>query len=159
MSKKSIIIILIALLVCLCGISFYSTFAYNGDIDNLDASQADYNLIYSIKKHSNNEVTVLENETKYIDITLENTYTSSVKYAMYYKYIKQPKDTNNIIIGLADNSNDSLQGIIKPSEKKIISIKITNNTEKSIDLVVGSIVGFENGDIKDLIKNGETLIK
>ena len=46
MSKKSIIIILIALLVCLGGISFYSTFAYNGDIDNLDASQADYNLIY-----------------------------------------------------------------------------------------------------------------
>ena len=157
--KKIIIIILVIMIIALGGISLYSTFAYDGQVASMNDSEADYNLIYSIKRLSNNEISVLENETKYIDITLENTYNASVKYAMYYSYIKQPKNTNNVFVTLADSSIDKLQGIIKPGEKRIISVKITNNSDSSIDLVVGSIVGFENGKIEDLLKDGELLIK
>ena len=159
MSKKSIIIILSIMIIALGGISLYSTFAYNGEVASLGDSQADFDLIYSIKKLSNNEIFILEKETKYIDITLENTYNSSVKYAMYYSFIKQPKNLNDVTIALADSSVDKLQGIIKSGEKKVVSVRITNNSTDSVDLIVGSIVGFENGKIEDLINDGEYLIK
>ena len=39
------------------------------------------------------------------------------------------------------------------------SIRINNNSEYSINLIIGALIGFENGEIKDLITDGEKLIK
>lgn len=157
MKKKTILIILIVAVLLGVIISLYSTFAFNEEASELDKSTADYNLIYSIKEQSTKQINITPGEEKYINITLNNPYESTVKYGMYYYIEKQlPKE---ITISLAEDSEDGLTDTILSNETKNISIKITNQADYSVDLEIGALVGFENGDIADLIQNGETLIK
>ena len=37
--------------------------------------------------------------------------------------------------------------------------KIENNSDYVINLIIGALIGFENGEIEDLITDGEVLIK
>ena len=101
---------------------------------------------------------VLPKETKFIDITLNNTYTSTVRYAIYYHVISG-KNSSDLSLSLAEDSKDALQDTIKANENKVVSVKITNNSDNEIDLVVGSVVGFENGNIEDLLEENEILVK
>ena len=158
MSKKSIIVILL-LMLSVGIVSLYTTFAYDEENRTLEPSLADYNLIYSIKENSNKQLTVGPKEEKYIDITLKNTYKSTVRYGMYYYLINPVKLPENVTINLSEDSEDLLENNIKPEQIRSISIKITNNSEHQIELIIGALVGFENGKIEDLVENGEVLIK
>lgn len=159
MSKKSIFTILFIMVLSAIIVSLYSTFAYDEEAAKLDDSTADYNLIYSMRESTKNQVIVTANETKFVDITLRNDYQSNVKYGVYYHLVSPNKLPDNVSINLAEESKDALEDIIKPNQEKIITIKISNNSDDSIDIVVGALVGFENGNIEELIKNGEYLIK
>ncbi len=159
MSKKSIFTILFIMVLSAIIVSLYSTFAYDEESTKLDDSTADYNLIYSMRESTKNQVIVTANETKFVDITLRNDYQSNVKYGIYYHLVSPNKLPNNVSISLAEESRDALEDIIKPNQEKIITIKISNNSENNIDIIVGALVGFENGNIEELIKNGEYLIK
>ena len=159
MSKKSIFTILFIMVLSAIIVSLYSTFAYDEESTKLDDSTADYNLIYSMRESTKNQVIVTANETKFVDITLRNDYQSNVKYGIYYHLVSPNKLPNNVSISLAEESRDALEDIIKPNQEKIITIKISNNSENNIDIIVGALVGFENGNIEKLIKNGEYLIK
>ena len=159
MSKKSIFTILFIMVLSAIIVSLYSTFAYDEESTKLDDSTADYNLIYSMRESNKNQVIVTANETKFVDITLRNDYQSNVKYGIYYHLVSPNKLPNNVSISLAEESRDALEDIIKPNQEKIITIKISNNSENNIDIIVGALVGFENGNIEELIKNGEYLIK
>lgn len=159
MSKKSILIILFLLLFSVGGITLYNTFAYDAEASKLSNSNADYNIIYLLKENSDKYISVPAKEEKYVDIELNNTYTGTIKYGMYYLPINPKQIGNNVNVTLSEDSNNAVEDLIKPSETKIIEIKINNNSEDDIDLVVGALIGFENGEINDLIKNGEILIK
>jgi len=159
MSKKSIFLILFIMAISVGIISIYSTFAYDEETAKLDESTADYNLLYAIRKNSENQIFVSPGETKLIDITLENSYDANVKYGIYYHLISPNSMPNNVIVTMADESPNLLEDIIKNGERKIITIKIINSSEENINLIVGALVGFENGNIKELLKNGEVLIK
>lgn len=158
MSKRTIIIILL-LMLSVGIISLYSTFAYDEETAKLDESSADYNLIYSMKKKSNRQISLGPNEEKYVDITLENIYDSTVRYGMYYYPITPEKLPENVIVKLTEDSKDLVENIIKPKQIRSISIKITNNSEYNITIQVGALIGFENGKIEELVKDGEILIK
>ena len=158
MSKNKITIVLLIML-SIGIISLYTTFGYEGN-NLIDAeSNSDYNLIYSLKESSNKEITVASKEEKFIDIILTNTYESTIKYGMYYYLINPEKLPDNVTITLAEESQDTLEDIIKPQNTKVISIKITNNSDYAINLIIGALIGYEHGDIKDLITDGEVLIK
>ena len=159
MSKKSIITVLIVLVISFTIISLYATFAYNEETVKLADSEADYNLIYSLKESSNKQLNIGPNEEKYIDITLTNTYEATVKYGMYYYLINQRQNHNDLEITLAPESDDLLEDTIKPNQTRIVSIKVKNKTTENIELIIGALIGFENGDINDLIKDNEILIK
>ena len=159
MNKKSIFIILFAMLFTTIIISLYSTFAYDEEGSKLDKSLADYNLIYMIKDSSNKGISVSANTDKYVDIVLENTYSGNLKYGMYYKLLSPNKMPDNVYITASEESLSNIEDIINVGDSKTITIKITNNSEYNIDLVVGALVGFENGNIEELIKEGEILIK
>lgn len=159
MNKKSIYLILFIMLFTVSILSIYSTFAYDEEVERLDDSTANYNLIYSLKETTNKQLSVASNETKYVDITLNNTYKSTVKYGMYYKLIKPNNMPDNVKISLAEESIDTLQDIIKSNQNKIISIKIENNSNYNIELIIGALVGFENGNVEDLLKDKEVIIK
>ena len=159
MTKKSVFTILFIMLIITISISLYTTFAYDEEASKLDDSNATYNLIYSIKKSSNRSVTVASNTTKYVDIVLNNTYEGTIKYGMYYKLLNQNKLPENVTISLAPGSSSKLQGTIDSEDSKTISIKIENYSNYNLEFVIGALVGFENGNIGELIKEGETLIK
>ena len=65
----------------------------------------------------------------------------------------------NVSISVSLDSKDQAESTINSGEVKTVTIKIVNNSENNIDLVLGTLIGFENGNIADLIKNGEILIK
>ena len=159
MSKKSILAFLLLMVIILGGVSLYSTFAYDADSTDLEESTSDYNLIYSIKDLSNNRVYISSNETKFVDVEIINTYTSNVKYAMYYELLDLDKLPDNVKIELSDSSEGLLSDILTPSEKKIVTLKVTNNSLDDVGMVIGSVVGFENGNIVDLLTDKEVLIK
>ena len=159
MSKKTIIIILIGIIVALGGFTLYSTFAYDENSSKLGDSSADYNLIYSLKETSKNQTIVSAGETKYIDIAISNTYTANVRYAIYYRLVEPNKMPDKVSISLAEESQNKLQDIIKPGANGMVSIKITNDSEYNVDLIIGAVVGFENGNIEELLNDNERLIK
>ena len=158
MKKRTIIIILLFFLV-LSSITLYTTFAYNQEDTTLEESEANYNFIYQLKEKSNKEIIINPNEEKYVDIVLTNTYSQTVKYGMYYYMIEPNTRVDGLIVSLSEDSLDLLENIIKPNQTRSISLKITNNSDTQIDILVGALVGFEKGEIKDLAQNGEILIK
>lgn len=160
MSKNKIIIVLLIML-SVSVISLYTTYAYeeNNNTITETPSSSEHNLIYSLTERSNKEIVVGAKEEKFIDIVLQNTYDATVKYGMYYYLINPTNLPDNVTITLADDSLDLLEDIIKPKETKTVSIRITNDSEYSVDLIVGALIGFENGEIQDLVTDGEFLIK
>lgn len=159
MSKKSILIVLFLLLLSVGGFTLYSTFAYNEETMKLDDSNSDYNLIYSLRENSNKNISVSSKEEKYIDIELNNIYPSNVMYGMYYYLVSPNKMPLGVEVKLSEESDNPVLDIIKSGETKVVSIKIKNDSDDNINLIVGALIGFENGDINDLVKNGEVLIK
>lgn len=157
--NKRIVTVVIISIISIVLISLYTTFAFNEEERKLSESEADFNLIYDLKEESNHRVIVLAGEEKFVDIVLNNTYNSNVKYGMYYYLVQPKKLPDGVTIGKSSNSVDLLENIINPGKTRSISIKITNNSEDSVELIVGALVGFESGNIADLAKNGEVLIK
>ena len=160
MSKNKIIIVLLIML-SIAVISLYTTYAYeeNNNTFLVDPSISNYNLIYSLKESSNKEIALGPKEEKFIDINLHNTYKSTIKYGMYYYLISPTILPDNVTITLADGSTDKLENIIKPDQTRSISIRITNDSEYAINLIVGALIGYENGEIEELVTDGEVLIK
>ena len=159
MNKKIILIFLFLMLLSVGGITIYNTFAYDEEASELEKSNADYNLIYLLKENTNRRIFVSPYETKYVDIELNNTYSSNVKYGMYYYVVKPENIPEELNVSLSEDSTNPVEDTIKSSEIKIVSIKVTNSSDENIELIVGALIGFENGNIEELVKNGEILIK
>lgn len=157
--KKNIIIIILLIMLSIGIISLYTTFAYQEENKIEEPSDADYNLIYSLKDNINQEISINAKEEKYVDINLTNTYSSTIKYGLYYYLINPNKLPDNVTITLAEDSQEPLESNIKQQDSKTISIKITNYSEYTINLIIGALIGFENGNIEELVSEGEVLIK
>lgn len=158
MSKKSVVAVLM-MIFSIGVISIYATYAYNNEVISLGESESDYNLIYSISESSNREVLVNKGDTKFVDVELTNTYKNTVKYGMFYYAINPEKLPEGVSISLADTSIDDLESLILKGETKIISLKIENDSEYDVSLIVGALIGFENGDISELETDKQILIK
>lgn len=158
MSKKSIVAVL--MMIFSAGIiSMYTTYAFDNEVGTLGESNADYNLIYSISENSNQQLSLMSGEVKYVDIALTNTLSSSIEYGMYYYAVNPEKLPDDVEISLADTSDDPLEDIIEVGQEKVVSLKITNNSEYNVVLIVGALIGFENGDIRELETDKQILIK
>ena len=159
MSKNKIIVVLLIML-SICVISLYTTYAYEGnEVINEGPLSSTNNLIYTLKESTNKEIVVGANEEKFIDINLKNTYETTIKYGMYYYMVSPTNLPEGVTITLAEDSEDLLEDTIKSGETKSVSIKITNDSEYVINLMVGALIGFEYGDIEELVTDGEILIK
>ncbi len=159
MQKKTIFIILIIMALAASILSLYSSFAYNEEAKSLGESSANFNLIFSLKDDNNRQITVASGEEIYVDLDVTNTYDYNVKYGTYY-YVVNPKNLpDGVIITKANNSEGELQDVMEAGKSTTISLKIDNNSKYNVDLVIGTLVGFENGDISDLVTDGINLIK
>lgn len=158
MSKKSIVAILM-MIFSFSVISIYSTYAFNNEVLPLDESESDYNLIYNISEKSNKQITVNKGETKFVDISLTNTYDSTIRYGMFYYAVNPEVLPSGVKISLADTSVDTLQNIIRTGETKSVSLEVKNESEYNVVLILGALIGFENGNIKDLETDKQILIK
>ena len=157
MRKKTIFIILIIAVLTVSILSLYSSFAYNEESNDLGETDANYNLIYSLRDESNKQIEVASNSDIYVDLDVTNTYDYTVKYGVYY-YLVKPDDLPN---GVSINRVDDLaiQDTIEAHSSKTVSIKIVNKSDYNIELILGTLVGFENGNIEDLLTDGLVLIK
>ena len=158
MSKNKIIIVLLILL-SIGIISLYTTYGYEGDNTILEPSNSDNNIMISLKESTNKEITINPQEEKFIDISLNNTYDSTIRYGMYYYMINPEKLPDNVMITLAEDSEDVLENTIKPGQTRSVSIKLRNDSEYTIRLIIGALIGFEHGEIEELVTDGEVLIK
>ena len=158
MSKNKIIIALLILL-SIGVISLYTTYGYEGNNTIFAPSNSDENIMISLKESTNKEITINANEDKFIDISLNNTYESTIRYGMYYYMINPEKLPDNVMIKLSEDSEDAVENIIKPGKTRNVSIKISNKSEYTIRLIIGALIGFEHGEIEELVTNGEILIK
>ena len=156
MSKNKIIIVLLILL-SIGVISLYTTYAYEDN--NEELSNHHYNLMYPLIESSNKEIAVGAKEEKFVDISLKNTYENTIRYGMYYYMINPTKLPDGVTITLSEDSEDLLEDIIKPNQTRSISIRITNDSEYAINLIIGALIGFEHGEIEELVTDGEVLIK
>ena len=159
MSKKNIIVILLLALFSMGIISLYATFAYNEEESKLDDSLADYNLVYSLEDNREKNIIINDHDEKYIDLELNNPYEATLKYGIYYKLISPNKMPDNVKIEIADGSISLGEDNIKSNEKKIVTLKIANESDYNLKIIVGALVGFEKGNISELVTNGEILIK
>ena len=157
MSKNKIIIILLILL-SIGVISLYTTYAYEENETIFEPLNSD-NIILSLKESTNKEIVLNAKEEKFIDISLNNTYESTIRYGMYYYMINPEKLPDNVTITLAEDSQDVLENTIKPNQTRSVSIKIKNDSEYTIKLIIGALIGFEHGEIEELVTDGEILIK
>ena len=159
MSKNKIIIVLLIML-SIGIISLYTTYAYEEDNNTIIKEPvSDSNLIYLVKNSTNKEVSVGPKEQKFFDINLKNTYEATVRYGMYYYMINPEKLPDNVIITLAEGSEDALESTIKPDATKNVSLQITNNSNYAINLIIGALIGYEYGNMEELEKDGIILIK
>lgn len=157
MSKNKIIIVLLILL-SVGIISLYTTYAYEEN-DIIFEPLNSNNIILPLKESTNKEIVLNAKEEKFIDISLNNTYESTIRYGMYYYMINPEKLPDNVTIALSEDSQDILENTIKPSQTRSVSIKIKNDSEYTIKLIIGALIGFEHGEIEDLVTDGEILIK
>ena len=152
MNRNGIIVMLLIML-SIGIVSLYTTYAYEEEYNNIikEQSDANYNVTVSIKDSKNKEIFLNSNEETFVDISLKNDKEKgTVGYGTYY-YMKNPeKLPNGVNIALAEHSIDPLEGTMKEGESKNISIKITNNSEYTINLIIGALSGLENGKIEDL---------
>ena len=158
MSKNKILIVLLMML-SIGIVSLYSTYAYEGNNNIImEESISDHNFNFSLKISTDKQITINPNEEKFVDISLKNTYyEETVGYGTYYSMVNPEKLPDNVTITLAEHSTDSSNGIIKKGETKIISLKITNNSEYTINMIIGGLAGFENGSIEDLPEWNENI--
>ena len=159
MSKNKIMIVLLIML-SIGIVSLYTTYAYeenNLSPDNIPINSE--NIIMSIKNSTSKEINIGPKEEKFLEINITNEEKNTIRYGIYYYMITPEKLPDNVSITLTEDSEDELEDIIKPGSKRIVSLKITNNSEYSIDLILGALAGYENGKLEDLIKYGEILIK
>ena len=76
---------------------------------------------------------------------------------MYYKLLNN--HDANIIVNVVEDSQDPVQSTIDPNETKVVSLRIRNESDGNVELIAGALVGFVQGSIEDLQKDGEILIK
>lgn len=157
--KNKMIIISFALVVVIIVVSLYTTFAYNDNNNGLTKGNADINLEYSTKDDNSQEVIINHGEEKYIDISLKNTYTSKVKYGIYYKMISPNKTPSGLNITKDDRSQGLLESTLNKDEEALVTIKISNDSKYDVKLEIGSLIGFEKGDISTLVSDNQVLIK
>ena len=157
--KNKMIIISFALVVVIIVVSLYTTFAYNDSNNGLTKSNADINLEYSTKDDNSQEVIINHGEEKYIDISLKNTYTSKVKYGIYYKMISPNKTPSGLNITKDDKSQGLLESTLNKDEEALVTIKISNDSKYDVKLEIGSLIGLEKGDISTLVSDNQVLIK
>lgn len=158
MSKKSIVAILM-MIFSIGIISMYTTYAFDNEVGTLGESTADHNLIYSISENSNRQISLMAGETKFVDIALTNTLSSPIEYGMYYYAVNPDVLPDGVKISLADSSIDPLEDIIEVNKEKVVSLKLVNDSEYNVMLLVGALIGFENGDIRELETDKQILIK
>lgn len=159
MRKRTVFIILIICAFTASIVSIYSSFAYDEAAHDLGESDANYNLVYSLRDENKKQITVASKSDIYVDLEVINSYDYTVKYGTYYYLVKPNNMPSGITVKVTEDSSSKAIETIESHKKKIISLKITNDSEDSVDLVVGTIVGFENGNIEELVSDGLILVK
>ena len=149
MGKKKIMLILI-IIIALSIISLYGTFAM---INNQATNNEDIDYAFVIGQNTNQEIIISPKMTKTFDITIENPYEGTLKYAIVYT----TKNNTDIEIGVLNTSENPAQGTIESLTTKKISLIVNNTTDSTETMNISVVIGYINGGYLILQEN-QTLI-
>ena len=165
-SKKNIVIIsLVLIFFAIIVISLYGSFAIsNVNTANYEKTNKVFKLSIDNIDNSIYTTTISKNDTKDLDIIIENNEEINLNYALYYSGI--PND-NDIQVATLETSANKSNGIIEKKSTYNIKIRIINSTNNDTNITIGIIYGYTTGGdlilddnkyiIDSTIKDNETL--
>jgi hypothetical protein len=149
------------LLIFLIGLSLsimtlYQTYAYdiNTNVATTTRPSPDLKYTFNLENNTNNPYTITINpgETKLLDLTLNNTNSYNLKYALY----TEDEIKENTILAVLNTSEYSNSGVIPANSEATISLIAINKTNSPLTYDISYLSGYENGG--DLTIDEGTLI-
>lgn len=165
-SKRNIIIIsLVLIFFTIMIVRLYGSFAIsNVNTANYEKTNKVFKLSIDNIDNSTYTTTISKNDTKDLDIIIENNEEIDLNYALYYSNIS---NNNGIEIATLETSTNKSNGIIEKKSNYNIKIRIINSTNTDINITIGIIYGYKTGGdlilddnkymIKSTIKDDETI--
>lgn len=140
--KHNILLILFVFVtVIITGLySTFSIFTYTEPPEIIDGLTT-YKFILN-ENLTTTTIKIAANTSKNMDITVENDSETKLKYGLYYS---STNILNDVTINSLPNSQYPETGLIEPSGKYIVSIKVINNSNEDITIDFGLSFGLENG--------------
>ena len=94
---------------------------------------------FIIGDDNENRVTIGAYDSKYLDVSISNREEIDLLYSLYYK------TSDNVIVGVLEDSNYKSDGEIKANSNYTISLRIFNNSSTSADITFGVSYGSVDG--------------
>lgn len=136
-----ILVVFILIIIIITGIyqtfSLYTESAGMSIIDGLRT----YKFIVN-NSNDTNSVTVPNNSSKHLAITVSNPEDVDLKYGIYYSSLS---DLTEVSLGYLKNSEYKASGIIENNKDYIVTIKIENNSDDNVTIDFGLSYGLEKG--------------
>ena len=142
-NKKSIIIISTIIILSIVIIRLYNTLAILSN-ETITYNKTDnvFELIIGDISDKTYSTTIGKNDTKDIDIVLENKEEIDLNYLLYYSTLLNNK---NIEIGVLSTSKNKGIDTIKNKSVNTVSLRIINNSNYDEDITFGVIYGYVKG--------------
>ena len=139
-------ILLLIVLSSLIIMGLYQTFSLLTESQGVSYSNGTKTYKFIIGNNEENNISIAENDNKYIDISILNDKEIDLSYSLYYKTDSKQED---LIIGFLNESSSKPEGKITKGEKKVISLKVINNTNSQVNLKIGVNSGtIDGGELK-----------
>lgn len=143
---KTNYILLLIVLSSLIIMGLYQTFSLLTESQGVSYSNGTKTYKFIIGNNEENNISIAENDNKYIDISILNDKEIDLSYSLYYKTDSKQED---LIIGFLNESSSKPEGKITKGEKKVISLKVINNTNSQVNLKIGVNSGtIDGGELK-----------
>ena len=142
--RRRIIIILFIIVIAISVVKIYQTFATSSTIVETDN-------VYDITLTDTSTVNIPAKTSKIVYYQLCNTNKGKVQYGVGYT-----TDNEEIVVKSYWDSIDPASGIIDYGENKFIKIKISNHSTEDADVILSTVLGYENGG--DLISSSNVTL-
>lgn len=146
MSKKSIIMAVLILVIGIIIAGLYGTFAASNTVSE---NSGDYDITLTNMAET---VTVPAGESKTVMYRITNTNKGTVQYGVAYS-------GTNITIKVYSDSTAKETDFIDYGENKFVKLYIENSSTASSTVIIKTVLGYENGGTLDkVIPTGYTLV-
>ena len=142
---KKIIIPLLLVFSAFLILSLYKTYAYDTSVVEETPSTTDLEYTFKIGNSSIKQITVDSGETRYYDIVLGNPNPAKISYSIYYEMVSPSTKPIRFSIEYTSKSTGESTGKVDKEGNIILNLVVTNTSDSSVTIKLGSVAGYVNG--------------